>query len=69
VISGALGTLEAKKTVVLVDYNWVSTPTGVVPDETTFNTVRELLGPLGYSISEGPPVIALPKVFPRGEKD
>jgi len=55
VINGALDTLRTNNVIVLVDWN----------DATTLDTVRELLSPLGYSISEGPPIIVLPRVLPR----
>ena len=50
VLRGAIGLLAKHRPVVLCDYN----------DGTTLATVQNQLQPLGYVVSEGPPVIAVP---------
>lgn len=52
VIEGSMSTLQNYNPVILCDYN----------DSTTLPSLSGLLVPLGYSISEGPPIIALPRV-------
>jgi FkbM family methyltransferase len=50
VLSGAVRLIADHRPVVLCDYN----------DGTTLDMVRQHLGPLGYEILQGPPVIARP---------
>jgi len=50
VIKGSLETVQSYKPVILCDYN----------DSTTLPKVAGLLMPLGYTIKQGPPIIALP---------
>jgi FkbM family methyltransferase len=51
VLKGALRTLERSHPVVICDYN----------DSTTLDTVTQILRPLGYEITAGPPITAVPK--------
>jgi FkbM family methyltransferase len=50
VLAGAMDTIRDHHPVVLCDYN----------DDSTLDVVRKMLGPLGYSVASGPPVIATP---------
>jgi FkbM family methyltransferase len=50
VLLGAIGLIAEHRPVVLCDYN----------DGATFSTVQKVLQPLGYAVSEGPPIIAVP---------
>ena len=51
VLKGALETIRQSRPVVICDYN----------EGDTLGTVTQLLSPLGYEITPGPPIIAVPK--------
>ncbi|HYP41825.1 MAG TPA: FkbM family methyltransferase, partial [Chloroflexia bacterium] len=50
VIRGAMETLRRHSPIILCDYN----------DGTTLPKLIQLLTPLGYAVSAGPPIIAIP---------
>ncbi len=50
VLRGGMKTIASKKPIVLCDHN----------DSSTFGTIRDLLGPLGYEVSNGSLVTSIP---------